>query len=125
MSATELTKLFDAYRAVARTSDVSHHGADAISEATLAENCDGEDILEMAASRAIAIDVASLDLAVPQSLRSAKATSSGSMAERRERARVLTEQHRRARESSGREEEEEKREQGRIVMKTRKRKTID
>lgn len=81
--------LFDAYRAVARTREVSQIGVDAISDARLAENRDGEDLLELAASRTFAIDVASLDLAVPQSLRSTKATSSASMAERRERVRAL------------------------------------
>lgn len=81
----ELKTLFAAYSAVARTSDVSHRGAEAISEASPAENCDGEeedatdDILVEAALRTTTIEVPNLDLARPHSLRSAKATASGSI----------------------------------------------
>jgi hypothetical protein len=84
---TEPITPFAAHKAAARTSDVIHHGAEASSEARLAENCEGEDLFE-AASRTVTIELANLDLTLPLSLRRAKATSSGSMTEtRRVRAR--------------------------------------
>ena len=112
MSATE--PIFVKHHSTAaRTRDVIHHGAETSETTRLAENCEGEDLFE-AASRTTAIEVASLDRAVPQSLRRAKATSSGSITGDETRAcsqraqEFAHESTRRKKKKEKREEEEER-----------------